>query len=873
MFVRQPVQSIDIERDSATLQTDKGPVSVELSSTAISSSRSLFLNTLALDTERGAFTFRGLPGSAIADVERAVANALRRQELTACLTQEAEKAGGVLQAWSNLLDRDAYVTGGDIERWRAYASQLTQLGDADADLFERLPDGEQQIRRRVDALRSAPRETVDKRNKSYARHLLQAHSGYFDTVERSPLTGEQREAIVFDEENALVVAGAGTGKTSTIVGKVGFILQMGWARPDEILLLAFTEKAAEEMRERIAQRLGVDIKVRTFHAMGLEIVGQTSGKKPSVCKEATDPAAKASLIEELIGTSVKDQAFRSALISFHGSPRRPWKPEWQFKSLAEYNQYLDEVELRTLKGDLVKSYEECEIANFLYSNGIKYEYERRYEIDVATPERRQYQPDFYLTDYKIYIEHWGVDRNGRAAPFMNPNEYDRKMKWARNLHEEQKTKLVETYSWERQFDVLLTELETKLRAHGVEMRPLPAAKVLEVLNKAGYINPFARLIATFIGLYKSARRTMADLAQRAKGEFASRMEAFLRIFEKLLNSYNNTIHGRGEIDFEDMITMATDHVRSAAYRSRFRYIIVDEFQDISHGRAELIGALRQQVEGARIFAVGDDWQSIYRFNSSDISLMTSFEDFFGFTRKTTLSKTFRFNNQIADFSSRFVQRNPKQLRKKLTTATTSDAPGIVMCTRDAEDPIDDILNEIRQIGSNASVFLLARYRHTLPKDIADIKRKFPTLKIDAMTVHASKGLEADYVILLGLSKGKYGFPSEIADDPVLSLVLPDSEAYEFAEERRLFYVALTRAKKRVFVMVEADNPSYFAGEIMADNKYFKEVRETTGTGAERCPACGRGRLVQRKSKFGAFHGCSKYPVCTFTRDAGATSPR
>jgi DNA helicase-4 len=219
---------------------------------------------------------------------------------------------------------------------------------------------------------------------------------------------------------------------------------------------------------------------------------------------------------------------------------------------------------------------------------------------------------------------------------------------------------------------------------------------------------------------------------------------------------------------------------------------VDEFQDISLGRAGLIRALRGQVQGAKLFCVGDDWQSIYRFTGSDISLTTDFEGYFGPARRTALDRTFRFHDRIAAFSSHFVQRNPRQLRKRLSTAATSDKLGVVVYRHgEGDDPLPTILAEIAALGA-ASVFLLGRYGFTAPDDLRALQARFPRLNIRFLTAHGSKGLEADYVVLLGLTSGRHGFPSEVADDPVLGLVLADGEPFAFAEERRLFYVALTR---------------------------------------------------------------------------------
>ena len=397
----------------------------------------------------------------------------------------------------------------------------------------------------------------------------------------------------------------------------------------------------------------------------------------------------------------------------------------------------------------------------------------------------------------------------------------------------------------------------------MEPRPIPVEDALRLLNEKGQIDPLAKLVGTFLGLFKSGGHTVEALNGRINQGGDERAARFLGLFERLYAGYQALLRGRGEIDFDDMITLARGHVDGGTYRSRFRYIIVDEFQDISLGRAGLIRALRDQVKDAKLFCVGDDWQSIYRFTGSDISLTTEFEKHFGPARRTALDRTFRFHDRIAAFSSRFVQRNPSQLRKQLSTAVTSDQPGVVVYRHgEGDDPLPTILAEIAAQGA-ASVFLLGRYGFTAPESLKSLEARFPRLNIRFLTAHGSKGLEADYVVILGLTSGRYGFPSEIADDPVLGMVLAGGEPFAFAEERRLFYVALTRARKRVYLVADAANSSAFVREVLADGDYEKTVEGMVSATSDVCPACRRGQVKRRESEFGVFYGCSNYPICTY----------
>ena len=863
-FFHQQVASINLRRDFAAVMIGEKEVIVDLASATLSSSPNwLFLRKITLTTPQNSFDIAGISQDAVGEIETAIQKARRRGVAFEALSKQADQVLTTFTSWSALSTQDAYLTKSQVQQWRDQAPNLILPEGEDADLVDRLSSEDQ---RRLFTVFAATRDTpkaIDRRNAAYVQYQLKAFKEFFDSVESNPLTDQQREAIVHDEDNALVIAGAGTGKTSTVVGKVGYILKKGWATPEEILLLAFTKKAADEMQERIEKKLGVEVKVRTFHALGLEIVAKAQGRKPSLCPEAEDPRIKAQTIKSLITNLLADDGFRQDLLDFQSSLRRAYKPAWEFKSQAQYTQYLLDVEPRALSGRLLKSYEECEIANWLTINGVKFEYEHPYEIDTTTAEHHQYKPDFFLPEQGLYIEHWGVSRNGSPAPFMDQGKYLDKMKWAREQHAANGTTLVETYSWERQDGVLLTNLADKLQEHSVQYQPISMDTALALLNDKGGIDPFAALVGTFLSLFKSAGCGMKELNKRAgQGGEKGRSEKFLRLFQKLFTTYEALIHAKGEIDFDDMITLAREHAADGTYHSNFRYILVDEFQDISEGRAKLILALRNQVQGAKLFCVGDDWQSIYRFTGSDISLTTEFERLFGFTRRTNLDLTFRFHDKIAGFSSRFVQKNPSQLRKELSTTSKSDQPGIVVHQGDGAENLPAILEQIATQGA-ASVFVLGRYKFSDPDNLKALQARFPRLSIRFLTAHGSKGLEADYVIILGLSSGKYGFPSEIADDPVLGMVLADGEAFEHSEERRLFYVALTRARKRVYLLADAASPSAFVREVLSDNGYEKVAMQASPATSDVCPVCTRGKIVKREGDFGIFYSCSNHPICDY----------
>ena len=264
-------------------------------------------------------------------------------------------------------------------------------------------------------------------NNAFVVNELARSREFFDWIEARPLTDEQRRAVVVDEDRNLVVAAAGSGKTSVIVAKAGWLLQKGYRQPSELLLLAFAKDAQKEMEERVRSRLGDEaaagLTVRTFHSLGMSIIGAAAGKRPALAKVAEDDKALFDLLKGIIADLVADPKFSTVMLRWFADHFAPYKSEHEFRTQGEYWAYIRTCEIRSLQGEKVKSFEECEVANFLYLNGVPYEYERSYEHDTATSERRQYQPDFYLLDAGIYIEHFGLNESGGTAPFIDREEY------------------------------------------------------------------------------------------------------------------------------------------------------------------------------------------------------------------------------------------------------------------------------------------------------------------------------------------------------------------------------------------------------------------------------------------------------------------
>ncbi|HPH04088.1 MAG TPA: UvrD-helicase domain-containing protein, partial [Spirochaetota bacterium] len=506
-------------------------------------------------------------------------------------------------------------------------------------------------------------------NEHFINAELERYSGFFDTVEKNPLTQLQRRAVVIHDDNTLVVAGAGAGKTSVILAKTGYLLKKNLVTPGTILLLAYNANAARQMSDRIRERLGVDVTASTFHSLGLSIITKVEGRKPSVSVLSDDELKLRQWIQDCIGSLVEDEKHRLLVLEYFQEFFAPYKNPFDFKELGEYYQYVKTNELRTLRGNLCKSYEECEISNYLYLNGIEYEYERPYPVDLATADHRQYTPDFYLPRLDVYLEHLAIREDGTTPKFIDQQRYLESVEWKRQVHKQHGTILWETYTYQKTHGTLIKSLESRLREHGAEFRPLPAGEALQALNRQGKISNLSRLIAEFLRHYKGGCLSLNDLRNRTGKKEVSekRLLAFLGIFEPVFERYQEHLRNKGELDFEDMIAKAARYAEASRFAAPYQCILVDEFQDISRGRSRLIQALLGQQTGRKLFCVGDDWQAIYRFAGSDISLMREFSTEFGSGTTVVLDKTFRFNNQIENTASRFIMKNPGQIKKSLDT--------------------------------------------------------------------------------------------------------------------------------------------------------------------------------------------------------------
>ncbi len=803
------------------------------------------------------------------------------ETLLSLLEPHRASLSNLWHAYTELLKAPHYLAHSDLEEWRRINQALHRTSlPAITDLVEHpllpchpFPDDLVDQARTVMAAMSGKSKVLEKRNEHYLQQEMIRYQDFFDSVESTPLTAEQRRACVVMEDRNLLVASAGSGKTSTVVGKTGYALLRELVTPREILVVAFNAHAAKELEERVHERLQpwipepLSIKVKTFHALGLEIIATVEGARPAIAADGDGDGVTGEVITDLLAT---DAEFAAAWVRFHALYRDNAIDPEVFETAQDWRRYVKdhgEYEnglhgFRTLYGDLAGSPTECAIANWLYLNGVEY-------VHAHSLESLPCHPGIYLPAVDTYIVCQIPGVAGKPAIWHRVRRA-----WVR-AKSRKRPRAIETSFPEYLSGVLFSKLEKELVNRGISFTPLP---VEQALDRIGEVEERRRevtsqLLQTFVKHARARQMTPTALEAAATSHSQpARACLFSRIAGRVMDRYASRLRASGTVDFGDMILKAARYAHDGRYRHPFRLILVDEFQDISRDRAALLLGLLKHAPDAKLFAVGDDWQSIYRFAGSDISLFTGFEAHFGKTAVHYLTRTFRSNQGIAETAARFVQRNNAQMRKQVVAADQTSQDTLVVrrhkrrnhLARYVEACLEEMAQEVVDVGEQRMVFILGRYRRQAPASLTNWKPRYqPALQIEFMTMHSSKGLQADYVIVIGLQAQE--FPSERVDDPLLHLVMPEPEAYPHAEERRLFYVALTRARHRVYVLGSKGSPSCFVTELVHGDGgcALRIADELKGDGI--CPQCGLGTLTPRNGAHGPFFGCSEFPVCRYTR--------
>lgn len=709
-------------------------------------------------------------------------------------------------------------------------------------------------------------------NKQFVERQLSENKQYFDHVLGTyPLDPQQRDSIVKLEDNCLVIASAGSGKTSTIVGKAKYMVEKQHVDPTKILLLTYTKKAANELSERMKIS---GISSGTFHSLAYHIIAEVTGQAPSICS-ADVPL---NVFRKLM---IDDAAFLNAVDNYIINFQSLMKLEHDYVDAFSYFEDRKKYGIQALFPDVdgkiifTRSEEEKRLCSILTRLGLLFRYECSYPVDTRTPERRQYKPDFtiYFKNasgewQRVFLEHFAIDRNGNTPQWFGEGtkggwrkaneKYIEGVAWKRKLHSMHGTVLIETASADFHDNTVEEKLVAQLRKYHVPIQPRTDKELYDLLVKRNrqLENTVFTLLLSFVTLMKANEKTIDGLL----GSFPSKEGQMLTFTEKrnqyiitkvvkpFYDAYQEQLAKNYEIDFTDAIIQATRICRERLWQ-HYDYILVDEFQDISIDRYKLLQALRTDLPRTKLYCVGDDWQSIFRFAGSDMALFYEFEKYFGFTELCKIETTYRFHQPLIDKSSEFIMKNPAQKEKTIKTPQGDQKRTYLYFEKcgSEEGSVKKKVEEIvAMLPKDETVLLMGRYNYDAVSvgfsgliDHADnrIKIRIGDRDIFFLSVHSAKGLEADHVILVNCNQGAYGFPSLIEDDPILDFVLSKSEQYPFAEERRLFYVAITRAKKRMYILYDEKRPSPFISEFMLKLEI----------GSYLCPKCLAGKIVPFKN--------------------------
>lgn len=703
---------------------------------------------------------------------------------------------------------------------------------------------------------------LEKYNEEVLNRKLIEYKDYFDNMYTNidsniNLDIEQRKAILADEDFSLIIAGAGTGKTTTISSKVKFLVDKKNVPPEEILVMSYTKASTLELEKRICYDFNIPTKVTTFHSLGYMHIREIFNTRKcyivdnNVRRDIFYRYFKDKIfsdkdkVKEII--DIFSNAFSNWIFGKHflnNYEKYETFDEYfeaykkskiaEFHSLEEIRKVifykiensLNQENIFTLKNELVKSKGEAIIANFLACNGISYEYEKIY--DKLMDENKIYKPDFTLNFFgeKVYIEYFGLADEDELVN----QKYKRIKELKENYHLKHHNKFISISS--DNGENIISYLKNELLRIGFTLRPLSTIEIYELILDA---NPLAQVYNLMFYFYNSidaiklsSKRekyyeiisnyltTLSNDEQDTARKQANYIIDFYRYYQKTL--YGSTDYG---FDFGDLIFYANKYISTLRTNNRlnFQYIIIDEYQDISQERYEFTKSIAERNH-AKVVAVGDDWQSIYGFSGSKIDYIYNFQKYFKDSKLLKISNTYRNSQSLINYSGEFIMRNDTQIKKNLYSNKDLVNPiKFIVFDDESADEYTVLKNLILRIynkNPNHRIMILARNNSMINKCFDEIDLKddignkityvgYEDIMIEGMTIHKSKGLTCDEVIIIGLNNN---FPNSEHSSFWLDGLFKQQlieESIPFAEERRIFYVALTRTKNHVYLLTNRDS--------------------------------------------------------------------
>jgi len=702
------------------------------------------------------------------------------------------------------------------------------------------------------------RQTILSYNKDFIEQRKRDYNHLWKKGLLVCLDDEQQSAIVTDDKHNLVVAAAGSGKTEVLITRIVYLIKR---KPDtvnqnRILAIAYQDKDVKQIEKRLSRYGITSVNVMTFHRLGIDIL-KRAGKMRGILGKK-----RPRLIKEICQDKLKsDSDFYHDFLSYVKSLHET-KVEEDITSKIGTLEMKKALPYKAIDDTSVQSRAEKEILDFLLTSKLD-----------GTPIQVEYEPqieglgkpDFYLPEYDLFIEQWGLNKDGEVPTFFDQSteEYKENMERKKKWFDENSKLLVETFAYEYDEDhpesfiqILKGRIVEKLQSRfsdDFHFSTMTYSELIEVVCESDrdWISEdrVSKVIFNFIKNAKTYDLKPERILKKLKnGKWSRKQRAFGKLAVQIYESYQERLKELQKIDFEDMINLAVDELKSdkELCRKRYHHILVDEYQDISEQRFKLIKELMSQNDKCKLFCVGDDWQSIMGFAGSNLEFFVNFEKYFDNPAITKISTNYRSAETIVDASSCLIRNNSScQIQKR--TISRDSKEGLIEVLKllhrithkknyykqIATDCINRVIEYRKKGYAPKDILILTRFMHVhtnqtprLHYIIENIQNEadYQGLKISPnpktsrkvrlLTVHRAKGLEAKVVFLLNVIKGTYGFPCEIEDSSILE---PARENYptqdQMEEERRLFYVAMTRAKENIHIYTWKPLRSEFLEEI------------------------------------------------------------
>jgi len=681
----------------------------------------------------------------------------------------------------------------------------------------------------------------------------------------------QKSAILSENPRTLVLAGAGAGKTKTLLYRILHLLKNSNVNSGDILAMTFTSDARIEMLDKLIAYFEPEymnvlkskmdplelntlrrellerhneiksITIKTIHALcfsilktdgakvfntNLEVVGDEDKDNQLYKSKITQQKIIESVIFDICN---EDQDFVEQVKKFIYDYLVDYAKLTGIKESNIKGKYL------TLDGKEVRSKSERDIANFLVQNKIRYFYEEEATWVTKDDKTKRYRPDFYLPDYDIYIEHWWLSSPNDKVPkiFKDTFDKDKYLKeraWKLGQFREHKKILIE--SSEKQMQGKLSDyynyLHSELRRN--TKGAIKFTTSIDFIQEFKHLREGLNLLITslmkIINLAKSNRVSRKTIQENLQGEKHEEVLEFYEILLKVCQEYEEFLIRKSLIDYNDMIYKVIELFEKypkvlSKYQKKFKHILVDEYQDVSAAQVELIKLLL--TKDNNLFAVGDDWQSIYGFRGSEIEFIVKFNKEFENSKIIILPFNYRSGKNIVEASNIVIMKNPQQVKKQIKAFDERSDKKIFQYNAlneiDSAQFIMDMTNKLYAEGVKFQDILLL-YRRSRHLYLYKEFFKKHNFKINTKTIHSSKGLEAEIVFLIGLTCE--GFPYVWEDSRIIQVIKKTDLLKKEEEERRVFYVAITRAKESLFLMSEKNNESEYCGDIPKEFKIIKD---------------------------------------------------